>query len=167
VDRALVEVRMPQIGFVFNKPTDVIGDIVVWRTKDPYSHSAIIIGDTIFSSEIPQVKTYQIGEYNRPIHEEIWFTVTPAEFEHCLNHAKRSTERGWYNFIALGAWIIGLKEIKAVGDHYCHEFCRFFLVSMGLLNHTNELITARRLIDEIQRLEKMRMQEYATHLTHD
>lgn len=141
------------IEIAFTKPQSLAGKIVVWRTYDRYSHSVVILGDRLFSSEIPYVKKRSVEGY--PIAERHVFSVderTYGEIETWLE--SRVGKR--YDILSLLGWMVGIRWIQHSKFHFCHEFCREVLVRAGILAPTRDFITANNLILDIIRQANQR-----------
>ena len=132
-----------KIGLAFTKPQSLAGKAVVWRTYDKYSHSVIVMGDTLYSSQIPRVVKKPVDGY--PIAALYEFDVSEETYR-AVEAWLESRVGKWYDVLSLVGWLLGIRSIQWNRFHFCHEFCHEALVRAGVLEPTNDFITADNLI---------------------
>lgn len=142
---------------VFLRPKGIIGYIITFFTKDDFYHSAVIIGDEVWSSEIPVVKKHQYNDYikdDRHCCLEIGIDMTPDKIE-IIKSWLNSRVGKMYDLYALIGWFFNIPKLQWRNRFYCHEFCREPLEKVNMLNDVGikKLVTASTLIREMYALD--------------
>lgn len=154
---------MPNVTVRFVRPASLIGQIITWKLKEPYSHAVLILDDIAYSSTFPFVSMYPLSHKSvaMPPREGVDLHIPVTEQEY---HAIRSWCDGQigklYDFVALLGWMAGAHRIQSINRTYCFEFCRQPFVRLGLLPKTPELIKGKRLHQEITSLIGVRSNIY-------
>lgn len=141
---------MHTIEFNFTKPVSLVGDIIVWRTGDKYSHSWVVL-DGVMYDPLP----LKSKRHKPPIRQgDLTFhlTVNDSDFERVQKWCENWVG-SYYDFIAIFGWLIGVKEIDSPHHTYCHEFCNEILnMIQDKKVERPDLISAQ---DVIERLTSM------------
>lgn len=144
-----------QVTFRFLEPSDWIGRLVTWRLHEPWSHVVIIIGDEVFSAQIPFVSMFTADHQwvAMPPRKGVDLTIECTDEEaHTIKDWCAQQLGNWYDIVSLFGWLLGLNWIQSKNRSYCFEFCRKPLVALGWLSPTKDLVKGSRLIAELKHL---------------
>lgn len=140
---------MKKIGIAFCTPQSIFGWMVVLRTQEHYSHAVVIDGDNCYSAELTNIRK---KPFDAKIYEEVyWLDLTDDEYNRVIDWLESRIGKH-YDYMAVLAFLFGIKELEDKKHFYCFELCREALVRTGKLEKTDDLIYATRLIHEIKLL---------------
>jgi len=141
---------MPVIEFHFTKPQSWIGEAIVWRTGDEFSHSWIVL-DGVMYDPLP----LRSKRHEPPINwgdTVIFLTVSEDEFKRVQEFCEDWVGT-WYDFIGIFGWLIGIKELQHPNHTYCHEYLHEVVSMISGEGSAHKLISAKHLIDELTGLD--------------
>jgi hypothetical protein len=144
---------MEKITVFYIRPKNWIGDMVCWATGDIFSHSILVVGDTFYSSQILRAKkgSFSTGEYKDRRGVKQIIEVNEEQLATIVKFGEGRVGK-FYDMLALLGWLFHKRQWNSKSRFYCHEFCREAFELAGLLDDTSELITARRLFRDLQKL---------------
>jgi hypothetical protein len=146
---------MASIVVRFVRPSSLIGRLITWRLKEPYSHVVFIIDGLAYSSTFPFVSIFPLTHKSvaMPPREGVDLTMQLTDQEAAVIRNWCDSQIGkLYDFVSIIGWILGVSSIQSVNRTYCFEFCRQPLVLLGLLKPTRKLIKGDRLYQEIAQI---------------
>lgn len=150
---------MKEITVRFVRPASLVGRLITWRLKEPFSHVVYIMDGVAYSSTFPFVAIFPLNHKSiaMPPREgvDLILPVTNHEFMVIKNWCDGQIGK-LYDFIAIIGWTLGISKIQSVNRTYCFEFCRLPLVLLGLVKPTKKLIKGNLLFDEIQHIIEQR-----------
>lgn len=146
---------MAQVTFRFLKADSVVGRLVTWRLREPWSHVVLIIDDAAYSSQIPFVTMLPITHesVSLPHRDGIDLNVPCTDEEaQAIKDWCESQIGVLYDLYSIAGWIFGFKWLQSKSRSYCFEYCRKPLVHLGWLEPTKDLIKGNRLYAELKAL---------------
>ena len=154
---------MAQVTFRLLKPTDLVGEIIAWRTNEPWSHAVVIFGDAVYSSIFPKVLKTNITDtvvsFPPRKGDDFILEVTDDQYNEMLNWCKRQVGKN-YDYLSMLGWALGLKQLQTPHRTYCFEFCWDTLLAAGLDIRNGNLITGTKLIEQLTLLDPISTKIY-------
>ena len=118
---------MPQIIFRLLKPNDIVGNLIVWRLKEPWSHAVVIFGDTAYSSTFPVVQRLPITDSEVACPPRIGLDfpldLTQHQYDSMLKWCEAQVGKPYDYYCIVGWFFFGLKPFQFSTKTYCFEFC--------------------------------------------
>lgn len=138
---------MPHIELHFSKPTTIVGELILWRTGDRFSHSWIVIDGVMYDPLPIKSKRYE------PPHTEgdmVFMLLCDAEQKHAIKEHCEAWVGTRYDMLAIFGWLIGFKYFDHPDNTYCHEFLYEVLSMLTDIHEPKlKLISATDVIDKL------------------
>lgn len=151
---------MATIVFRFLEPDSVVGTLISWWLREPWSHVVIIIDDKAYSAEVPFVTIFPLDakdvspDYRK--HQDFTLHCTQREADQIKEWCE-SQVGILYDIASIVGWILGLNWLQSKRRSYCFEFCRRPLVLLGWLEPSDRLIKGNQLLQELEDIANHRL----------